>query len=41
VYGFWIGLATGLATVAIPLVWRLDRLSRRTSRGAAPDAPRF
>lgn len=29
VYGFWIGLATGLTVVAVALVWRLLRLSRR------------
>jgi len=29
VYGFWIGLALGLTVVAIALVWRLLRLSRR------------
>lgn len=27
--GFWIGLATGLATVAVALTWRLTRLARR------------
>lgn len=30
VYGFWIGLATGLAFVAAALSWRLFRLSQRT-----------
>lgn len=35
VYGFWIGLASGLTAVALPLLWRLDRLSRRgTARPA-------
>jgi len=29
VYGFWIGLATGLAIVAVALSWRLYRLSGR------------
>jgi MATE family multidrug resistance protein len=29
VYGFWIGLATGLTLVAAALSWRLFRLSRR------------
>lgn len=29
VYGFWIGLALGLTVVAVALVWRLERLSRR------------
>ena len=32
VYGFWIGLATGLTVVAIALVWRLERISRNPWR---------
>ncbi len=29
VYGFWIGLSLGLTVVAIAVVWRLNRLSKR------------